>query len=211
MDIKDRVFNKLERHLPLGSIDFCYCLYLSNPFVFVVSRHRTTKLGDYRYDRKKNIHRISVNESLNPYSFLITFLHEVAHQKVMLRYGSGVRHHGTEWKQEFQKLLIHLLTLEILPDDLSKALAQYARNPRATSLGFQPLERVLERHDQHPTGDKLIDIPAGSFFVFKGKKYQKIEKRRTRVVCLRISNGHKYLISGMATVLMQDSGKPVNY
>lgn len=200
MELKNRVFRRLEQFLPPGTHEFCHELYQENPFKLVISRHRITKLGDYRYDKKGDTHRISVNGTLNPYSFLITYLHEVAHLQVMLSFGPHVRHHGVEWKREFQKLLIRLLTMEVLPEELSKALAQYARNPRATSHGFLPLARVLEKYDPESDSKRLLDVPDGSFFEFKGKEYQKLEKRRTRVVCLRISNGINYLISGAASV-----------
>ena len=47
--------------------------------LFKISRSRSSKLGDYRAPFRGSPHRISVNHDLNPYSFLITTIHEFAH------------------------------------------------------------------------------------------------------------------------------------
>ena len=44
-----------------------------------VTRERKTILGDYRHQTHHANHRISVNGNLNPFSFLVTLLHELAH------------------------------------------------------------------------------------------------------------------------------------
>ena len=46
----------------------------------------------------------------------------------------------------------------------------------------------------------LADIPLGSHFVFGNTQYQKLEERRTRVMCLNIHNKRKYTINKGAQV-----------
>ena len=67
----------------------------------VVTKQRQTKHGDFRFHPSKKP-MITVNDSLNPYRFLITLLHEIAHFRVSLEFGNRVKPHGVEWKRAFQ-------------------------------------------------------------------------------------------------------------
>lgn len=70
---------------------------------------RASKLGDYRPHPTGNGHQITVNHDLNPFAFLITFTHEVAHLVCYERYGHRHEPHGREWKRHFRELLLHFL------------------------------------------------------------------------------------------------------
>ena len=50
-----------------------------------------------------------MNGDLNPYSFLITTLHEFAHLHTFQQHGNRVNPHGDEWKTNFRKLLIDMI------------------------------------------------------------------------------------------------------
>ena len=65
--------------------------------------------------------------NLNKWSFLLTFLHEIAHRIVKEEYKIKVSPHGKEWKSEFRKILIPLITSGNLPLELEKALSNYCR------------------------------------------------------------------------------------
>ena len=72
------------------------------PIEIKVTRQRLTKHGDFRLKRN-GMSVITVNNSLNPYRFLITLLHELAHYKVVKQFGHRVKPHGKEWKKSLSR------------------------------------------------------------------------------------------------------------
>jgi hypothetical protein len=54
--------------------------------------------------------RITVNVNLNPYNFLVTYLHEVAHLEVYRQYKRRQPPHGKAWKTHFRLLLIPVMS-----------------------------------------------------------------------------------------------------
>ena len=64
---------------------------------------RKSKYGDFKY-RKNGTMEITVNNDLNKHQFLLTLIHEIAHQLTHLKYGK-VKPHGKEWKTTFKKLM----------------------------------------------------------------------------------------------------------
>ena len=65
-----------------------------------VARERRSILGDYRHRTPHHAHRISVNGNLNPYAFLITLLHELAHLLAQFRAGRRrIPPHGAQWRR----------------------------------------------------------------------------------------------------------------
>jgi hypothetical protein len=146
-------------------------------------------------------HRISVNKGLNPYSFLITYVHEVAHLAAFVNHGRKIPPHGKEWKQEFRNLMLPILNPDIFPENVLKSLARHLKNPKASSYSDQNLVRTLRAHDSidHELVS-LESIPAGSEFILHGKAFQKLETRRTRAVCKLIDSNKKYLVSKITLV-----------
>lgn len=45
-------------------------------------KRRHAKLGDFKPGTRVKPHQITVNSDLNPYAFLLVFLHELAHLQV---------------------------------------------------------------------------------------------------------------------------------
>ena len=91
----------LAQYMPLSAapiiskwIDYFQC-------EFKISKNRATKLGDYRHPFKNNGHKISVNNNLNSYAFLVTTVHEFAHLLTWNEYKNKVKPHGNEWKNNF--------------------------------------------------------------------------------------------------------------
>ncbi|MGD1981060.1 MAG: SprT-like domain-containing protein, partial [Flavobacteriaceae bacterium] len=69
----------------------------------IITKKRVTKHGDFR--RKKNGEiAITINHTLNPYRFLITLIHELAHYQVYKTNGFNIKPHGEEWKNSFRML-----------------------------------------------------------------------------------------------------------
>ncbi|HVX52260.1 MAG TPA: SprT-like domain-containing protein, partial [Chitinophagaceae bacterium] len=88
-----------------------------------LTRERKSVLGDYRNAIPGKNHRITVNQNLNKYAFLITLLHELAHLLTFEKYGHRVMSHGKEWKQLYSHLLATFVQHNIFPGDIRTALA----------------------------------------------------------------------------------------
>lgn len=166
---------------------------------FFVTRTRKTKRGDFRFGNGRL--SISVNQDSNSYRFLFTLIHEMAHLKNYLDYGTRVNAHGKEWKLNFQQIFSWFRMHEEFSKDLEvwSAVLVELNSPKACSGVNHNLERAFLKFD---STDKILlaDIPQGSQFVFREVQYQKLEDRRTRVMCLNISNKRKYIINKGAEV-----------
>lgn len=193
--------SRLEHYLPENAVDLVKSIIKNHTFHFKITKHRQSKFGDYRFDSRTNKHTITVNGTLNIYSFLITFLHEVAHLKVRLNYNpKKVLPHGKEWKYEFAQLLGESIKLDCYPADIKHELLHYMKNPAASSANSQPLFLALRKYDNESQLPFLNTINEGDFFIFRNKKYRKITKRRTRSLCEEIGTGRRFLISEIAEV-----------
>ncbi|MCG8305924.1 MAG: SprT-like domain-containing protein [Cytophagales bacterium] len=189
------------KHVPENAVHYCLDLWTAIPFHFKVTKTRNTKLGDYRYDHQNRSHSISVNFDLNKYSFLITYIHEIAHLLTTERHGRRSRPHGAEWKSCFQELMHPVLTDLIFPPDILGALKQHMKNPKASAYADSMLIAALRRYDPDQDGLRLLaELKEGDIFEFNGRKYKKLSVRRTRVLCQEFGSSRKYLISKMALV-----------
>lgn len=166
---------------------------------FTVSKKRKTKLGDYRHPHMGKPHRISVNGDLNPYSFLITTLHEMAHLTTFIKYGNRVKPHGVHWKLEFKLIADPIFKKVALPADVDVALKNYLQNAKASSCSDDKLYRVLKRYDKNK-GITLEELENGSFFKLNDKIFVKGKKLRTRFECVEDASKKKYRVLGLAEV-----------
>lgn len=190
----------LRNKVPAEALDYCCQLWLENPFLLKISKSRSSKLGDYRYDLQQNSHTVSVNEDLNPYQFLITYVHEVAH-RVVHKTHLRQKPHGIAWKMCFQKLMLPLLRPEIFPEDILRVLARHMKNPKASSTADPKLMLTLSKYDtKTDLGPTLKDIEINGEFRFRNRVFHKLEEKRTRAVCLEISTQRRYLIPMLAEV-----------
>ena len=190
----------LSKNLPEAAVDYCTQLCVDYPFDFILRKQRVTKLGDYRYDPIGNSHTITVNDNLNKYQFLVTYVHEVAHRAVH-QHRSVQKPHGIIWKQKFQSLMLPLLRPDIFPDDVLRVLARHMKNPKASVGGDPKLAKVLSTYDATSADElRLEDVELGAEFMFRKRPFRKVEVKRTRAVCLDIQNGKRYFISLMVSV-----------
>ncbi|HFS67873.1 MAG TPA: sprT domain-containing protein, partial [Flavobacteriia bacterium] len=168
-----------------------------------ISSPRKTKLGDYkRLNRFK--HQISINNDLNPYQFLITLLHELAHFLTYKKYGFRIKPHGPEWKSVFGQLLQTYIKPDIFPQEIIPDLQVYAENPKASTAGDGSLYLKLAKYDdkQNENLIYIFELSQGDFFALpNGQAYQLQEKRRTRYKCRRLKNDKVYLIHQNAQVV----------
>lgn len=204
---QERPLNALSRFLPEGTYQFVEPFFNEHVIHLTLTRHRSSIHGDYRApDRKHAYHRISVNATLNPYSFLITLLHELAHLVTTVRFGHRVAPHGVEWKIEFQKIMAPLLGKGIFPEDLERALHVHLANPAASSCGDPHLYKALARHDAQEEGNVHVDaVPVGGHFLLSGRRFQKVENLRTRSRCKDVASGRMYFVQGVAQVKLMEN------
>jgi SprT protein len=195
----------LQRHLPPGAEAYVGALLAVRNVAVRVSRPRLTKLGDHRPPRPgDHCHRISVNENLNPYAFLTTLLHEIAHADVWMKHVGHrrrrIKPHGPEWKGEFAALLVPVVAAPWLPDDVSAALAATMHNPAAMSCSDRRLVLALARHDTPSAARMRVeDVPLGGVFrVDNGRVFCRGRRVRTRYLCVEHGTGAEYRVHALA-------------
>ena len=161
-----------------------------------ITKPRKTKLGDFKVQHGKLY--ISVNNNLNPYSFLITFTHELAHAFVYTKYTNRVLPHGKEWKATFKSMLLNFL--HIFPEEINKVLSLYLLNPKASTFTDVRLSTVLSKYDKHKV-ITITDILEGdSFSTSNGKEFKKGKKLRKRFSCKEKDTNRVYLFHPLAEV-----------
>ncbi|MBL0359252.1 MAG: SprT-like domain-containing protein [Chitinophagaceae bacterium] len=197
MPKQEAPLHQLKAYLPDGSFEDVSYYLLHYKVHLTITRERKSVLGDYRNALAEKNHRISVNGNLNKYAFLITLLHELAHLFTYERFGHRVQAHGSEWKNEFGKILAQFLLKKIFPPDIYKALLKTLQNPAASSCADTVLLRVLHQYDEKKEGILLIEsLQDGSHFKIKGGRiFKKMERVRKRIKCLEIDTGKIYLFS----------------
>lgn len=178
-------------------IDFLLKQY---PVTVKVVKKRKTKHGDFRRLSTGEV-VITLNRQENPYRFLITFLHELAHHKAFSTYGQKIMPHGKEWRQCFRQLSLPFLTESIFPQPLLNRFAQHLKHPKASSDIDSSLAMALQAYD--PPTDKItiFDLAEGSYFTLdSGRVFCKGKQRRKRIECQEISTGNVYLFQPHARV-----------
>ncbi|MGO1752353.1 SprT-like domain-containing protein [Psychroflexus halocasei] len=165
-----------------------------------IVKDRQTKHGDYRM-LPSGKHQITVNYSLNPYRFLMTLIHEIAHLIAFETYGHRIKPHGVEWKYVFQKLMLPLINPKVFPDSLLPVLAKHFRNPSASSDTDPYLSIALKKYDSHNEKNYIFEIPIGSLFTAaNGRVFKKGKKLRKRYECLEISTKKIYVFQPNAEI-----------
>jgi SprT protein len=197
MPKQEAPLQQLKHFLPEGSFDDVLHYIQHYKVHLTITRERKSVLGDYRNSFADKNHRISVNGSLNKYSFLITLLHELAHLFTYERFGHRVQAHGAEWKNEYSKILAQFLLKKVFPDDIHRALLKTLQNPAASSCADAGLLRVLHRYDEKKDSMVLVEALAdgASFKIKGGKIFRRIERIRKRIKCVEVDTGKMYLFS----------------
>tara|TARA_B100000963_G_scaffold321383_1_gene304645 strand:- start:4655 stop:5245 length:591 start_codon:yes stop_codon:yes gene_type:complete len=173
----------------------------SEPITIRVTKKRTSKHGDFRKKANGEL-SITINQSLNPYRFLITLLHEIAHYRVYKNYLNVMKPHGLEWKSTFKKILIPFLNDQIFPDQICRCLEQYIKNPKASTDRDLNLFLALRKYDIKKKGLLIFEIKMGQFFKLKdGRKFVKLNKRRKLYECKSLNSNMIYLFSPQIEVI----------
>ena len=207
MSSPEKLKQLLSQKLPSAALNYAVELWEKEPFSFRTTATRKSKLGDFRYRRDREIQTITINADLNPYQFLLTYIHEVAHLHAFVRFGIEIAPHGAEWKSTFQQLMIPILSTTFFPIDLLIPLRKHMKNPKASSSADLFLMKEMSKYDDKNTNSEILflsDIKPGIRFLLSGREFEKGETRRTRVLCQEVGSGKKYLIAQLAKVTLID-------
>jgi hypothetical protein len=187
----------LKQFLPEGTFEMVSTYLYTHRIHLTVTRERSSVLGDYRNAVHGKNHRISVNGNLNPYAFLYTLIHEIAHLLVYDQYGHRVASHGREWKHVFSLLLKEFLVEDIFPADIRAAIAASLGNPAASSCAEDGLLRVFRKYDKGKEDVVFVEeIEQGGLFAIKENRiFRRGPKIRKRYKCVEVRTGREYLFS----------------
>lgn len=181
-------------HVPEAAVDYCVQLYFQYRFRLTLRKNRVSKAGDFTWSEGKPV-RITVNDNLHPYTFLITYVHEVAHADVHRQFGLKAEPHGQEWKRAFQRLLAPVLNENVFPQPLLSVLKTHMRDPMASSYADTKLTAVLRQYDPNAHLQLVLSqVPFGASFQFNGRWFRKGKLRRTRFECIELKTKHMYLV-----------------
>ena len=199
---KKKLREALRDYLPAGSADAVADWFDCHPVKLRISASRRSKLGDFRSGTTVSPPVISVNHNLNPYSFLITLLHEMAHAEVYMDNKRRVRPHGIQWKQAYQRLAFPFLESGIFPDNVRVAFHHYLLNPRASSTASVPLAEALMVFDPKKDVILVSQLPPDALFALNdGRVFKRGDKLRKRYRCLCLNNKRLYLFSPLAEII----------
>ncbi|HNY60172.1 MAG TPA: SprT-like domain-containing protein [Bacteroidales bacterium] len=196
-----KLIETLRNHLPKNAIDLVYDQIVKNNIQLTITPTRKSKAGDYRPAVSGKPARISINGSLNPYGFLLVFLHELAHHITWTKYKRRVAPHGKEWKKELKKLHAELASDEIFPDDILNYLKDENRRIYASTHADIKMARTLKKYDKDLNGISIESIPENTIFkTAEGRRFKKLKKRRKNYFCLSLDNQRLYVFSPLLEV-----------
>ena len=198
--------NFFLRHIPKEYVSYVVQLFLDNPVRFRIVNPRKTKLGDFRTGLKNEKPQITINNDLNPYSFLITTLHEFAHLIAHNKFGRRIAPHGKEWKNEYALLIHPIIEMKHLPIEVEQVLLNSLIKVKASSCSDVQLQRVLMKFDTLQKDQLLLEeLDKNTIFTLNNKQFKKGDLRRTRFLCRNINNKKDYLIHALAKVKLENT------
>jgi hypothetical protein len=198
--------DRVRPYLPPEALDHVVRLLDGYAVDLRVVRPRRTKLGDHRPPQGPlRPHRITVNADLNPFAFLTTLLHEVAHAATWERHRlrrRRVRPHGAEWKREFSEVLAPVVAAGVFPDDVAAAVARSLTNPAAATCSDRDLLLALARYDRPREGRvRVEELVEGTWFRIDGRHAFRAGRLvRTRRQCFAVGSGREYRVHGLLFV-----------
>ncbi|MDD3458768.1 MAG: SprT-like domain-containing protein [Weeksellaceae bacterium] len=187
----------LKKHLPEDSITYLYEWLKDSSVVIQLRANRKTKLGDYIYEPKNRLHKISINSSLKPEAFFFVLTHEIAHLIARKTYSRNIKPHGKEWKAVFRDLLLE--SAEIYNEEVRPLIRNHAYRPKASMAADVALNKALFVNEEH-IGNLLEGLPEGQRFRLGKRIFLKGKQRKIRYICRELKNNRSYLISGQVVV-----------
>ena len=166
----------LRSYIPEKSVDEVCNLLTWVPVRLKIVCPRKRIHGSYR--KSKSVyepHIITINSNLNPYSFLITLLHEIAHLQANVNYKS--LQHSDRWKHCFALLLKQFIDLDVFPDDVRFALKKHIQDIKSSDFLDVFLTKTLQKYNEQSSVLQnftyLEDLPENAMFLFGNKKMKK--------------------------------------
>ena len=193
--------NNFHKYIPENAIDLVQSLVEQHKINLKIVNQRQTKHGDFRQLAGGEF-QITINNTLNPFQFLLTLIHEIAHHVTFEKYGK-IQPHGKEWKQQFQHLMLPFLHPTIFPNHMLTPLAHYLKNPKASTDSDVKLSIALKGNKAEHGKNFVFELPENCTFVFKNKMYKKGKKRKTRIECLQLSTNRMYLFNQNTEVILK--------
>ena len=187
--------NILRLYIPEESLD-AVCNIVTPLFVRIDIVHPRKRIhGSYRKPKSRlDFHLITVNNDLNPYTFLITLLHEIAHLQAFVNYKS--LEHKEEWKNCFAVLLKEFISLNIFPDDVRSALEEHIQNVKSSDFLDISLTKALQKYDKENVVSQdlisLEDVPENALFMLENKKMEKLSLIRKYYLCKELKTNKLY-------------------
>ena len=194
------MLKNLTPFLPEGTLPLVEAMLKDESFHLVITKPRKTKLGDFRPPQRGETPRLTVYGNLNPYAFLITLVHEVAHLKTWNRYKNRVKPHGQEWKDCYKDLLLTFVGQNVFPPEVEQIVYNHAQKPGYSSASDAELTLALRAFDEPDGTTTLNTMQPGDQFTLNGRHFQIDQKLRTRFLCTDLTNGKKYRVHGLAQV-----------
>lgn len=187
-------------HVPHGAKPQITSYLNTYKVAVVITRQRHTKHGDFRNYSNGNT-QITINKMTNPYRFLITLVHELAHLETFKSFGRSVKPHGLEWKQKFRLLMLPFLNPTVFPEPLLSVVAHHLKNPKASSDTDFELVMALKNFDPETAKIDVFELKEGTHFsMYNGNVFIRGKKRVKRYECKEVQTGRTYLFSPHAEV-----------
>lgn len=193
----------LRKYIPEPAVHPIAVWIVTYDFKLKIKRSRASKYGDYRPPREGANHQITVNNDLNPYAFLITLVHEIAHLTTFNKHSNRPLPHGKEWKDEYKQLMEPFMREDIFPAELIQVLRNYMRNPAASSCSDPSLIRALAKYDKPKDTLLLEQLPEKSVFSTRdGRRFVKESRLRKRFRCRELDTNRLYLFNPFCEILL---------
>ena len=192
------MYKTLIKYIPEKAIPLVEYLINEHKINLKIVNQRQSKHGDFRTFPNGQT-QITVNNNLNEFQFLLTLIHEIAHHVTHKRFGR-VQPHGKHWKTVFQHLMLPFLQPDIYPKEILPYLANYLKNPKASTDTDVNLSLALRGGEAENGKNFIFQVPVDSVFQFKDTLYKRGNKRRTRYECLNLTNKRVYLFNQNAEV-----------
>lgn len=198
---KLKLMGVLKKYLPPRAVEYCSELIMLHKLHLHIEVERHDRLGDYSPHLGRG-NRISINHNLNPYDFLITFAHELAHHIAYKKHGPKHQAHGYEWKQCFKDCLRPFVMRKIFPADIEAPLIQHMQYPRYTHTGDIVLMKALMKYDKEKH-IILEQLKEGSLFRIRKNGRQTFRKGQAvkdYFLCVETTKHITYKISAITKV-----------
>jgi hypothetical protein len=199
-DIRVQSLANIRGHAPESALPALARFLDGLPVLIHVANNRRSKHGDYRPSSCRGHGVVTINASGNPYQFLVTLLHELAHAETHIHHGARARPHGRQWKTIFSRLLLDFAGQDLFPVPLTPLIRRHAMKPRYSSCADLKLAMALREYDTIDRRPMLAELHRGQRFSLNGVLVlTKHELCRTRYKC-STARGRVYHVSAAARV-----------